>query len=320
MNTPQLGDWMPIRIYEQGGQFWVDWCYWAQQRFGEPFFEQTVARRLRQPFNLLFRQQTPIETLAELQAQTPGLPPTGFIFHMSRCGSTLLAQLLAALPCNIVISEAGPIDAVLRSRWGDPQITDEQRIGWLRSLLSAFARPRHAQERHLFVKFDSWHTLALPLIQRAFPDVPWIFLYRDPGQVLASHARQPGAQMVPGRLDPQWLGLDDNRLEHGRLDEYCARVLTRICGAALQYHNQNGRFVHYRQLPGAVWLELAQHFRVEYSAAEIVCMRQTAQFDAKTPGLFFVEANSSTTRAAATALGPFAEQWLLPIYAALEAS
>jgi hypothetical protein len=268
---------------------------------------------------LLFRQQTPIETLSELQAQAPGLPPTGFIFHMSRCGSTLAAQLLAALPRHIVISEAGPIDAVLRSGWDNPRITDEQRIDWLRGLLSALARPRHPEERHFFVKFDSWHTLALPLIQRAFPDVPWIFLYRDPGQVLASHARQPGAQMVPGLLDSRWLGLGGEPLGQITLDEYCARVLARICGATLQYQNKAARFIHYRQLPSAVWLELAQHFQVDYSASEIACMRQAAQFDAKTPGLFFVEDRGRKTRTTTTALDQLAEQWLMPIYTALEA-
>lgn len=319
MNRAQLADWMPIRIYTEGGQRWVDWCYWSEQRFVEPFFAQTIERALRRPFNLLFRQQTPIETLSELQAQAPGLPPTGFIFHMSRCGSTLVAQLLAALPHNIVISEAGPIDAVLRSGWDDPQITDEQRIDWLRGLLSAFARRRHPEERHFFVKFDSWHTLALPLIQRAFPDVPWIFLYRDPGQVLASHARQPGAQMVPGLLDPHWLGLGSEPVEKSTLDEYGARVLARICGATLQYQNQTARFIHYRQLPSAVWLEIAQHFQVDYSASEIACMRQTAQFDAKTPGLFFVKDNAPKTPTTTTALAQLAEQWLTPLYTALEA-
>ena len=173
---------------------------------------------------------TPLDALAELQAADPGLPPTGFIFHMSRCGSTLVAQLLAALPQNIVISEAGPVDAVLRANWYDPNITSAQRIAWLRALLSAYARPRHG-EQHFYVKFDSWHTLELPLIQAAFPDVPWIFLYRDPVQVLVSHQRQRGSQMVPDLLPPQWLGLDPPALGPG-IVRWIPRRIWRPCAAA----------------------------------------------------------------------------------------
>jgi hypothetical protein len=125
--------------------------------------------------------------------------------------------------------------------------------------------------------------------------------------------------MVPGLLAPHWLGLDGNDLANVTLDEYCARVLAQICGAALQQHNQAARLLHYRQLPSVAWTELAQHFRVDYCAAEIDCMRQAAQFDAKTPGLFFAEASSRKLDRVPTALSQLAEQWLRPVYAALEA-
>src|SRR5439155_24789392 len=146
--------------------------------------------------------QTPIEVLAELQAAEPGIPPTGFIFHMSRCGSTLISQMLAALPQNVVVSEAGPVDAVLRARFQAPDLPEREQIGWLQGIVSALGRRRTGEESHFFVKLDAWHTLDLPLIQRAFPDVPWLFLYRNPVEVMVSHARQPGSQLVPGMLPP----------------------------------------------------------------------------------------------------------------------
>ena len=61
-----------------------------------------------------------IDVLLEWQEQSPGLPPSGFIFHMSRCGSTLAARMLAASPRNIVLSEADPIDYVLRAPCATP--------------------------------------------------------------------------------------------------------------------------------------------------------------------------------------------------------
>lgn len=36
------------------------------------------------------------------------LEPTGFVFHMSRCGSTLTANLMGSSPYNLVYSESKP--------------------------------------------------------------------------------------------------------------------------------------------------------------------------------------------------------------------
>ena len=44
--------------------------------------------------------------LLDQAAAEPGIDPTGFIFHLARCGSTLVSQMLAALPEHIVLSEA----------------------------------------------------------------------------------------------------------------------------------------------------------------------------------------------------------------------
>src|SRR2546430_2644461 len=132
----------------------------------------------------------------------PPVRPSGFIFHMSRCGSTLLTQMLAALAHNIVISEASPIDAVVRAPHVRPALSDDQHALWLRWMIGALGQPRSGNERHYFIKLDCWHTLALPLFRRAFPDVPWGFLYRDPVEVLVSQLRMPGPQIIPRMLGP----------------------------------------------------------------------------------------------------------------------
>src|SRR4051812_22673696 len=109
----QLQYWIPIRLYRRDDEPTIDWCHFGERSFSDPFFSQTVERCLRSPFNLLFRHQTSIEVLEEVTAAYPGVPPTGFIFHVSRCGSTLVSQMLASLPRNIVISEASIIDSAI---------------------------------------------------------------------------------------------------------------------------------------------------------------------------------------------------------------
>ncbi len=311
-------DWVPMRVYWLGRQPMVDWCFIGQARFTDPFFDQTVERALRDPFSLLFRQQTPLETLGELADAEPTVQPAGFIFHMSRCGSTLISQMLAALPQNIVISEAGPVDSILRANWRDPEIGDAARIAWLRALIAAYGRKRSGREQHLYIKFDSWHTLCLDLVRRAFPGVPWIFLYRNPVEVMASHRRMTGAQMVPGNLPPGFLGIDIAALPEMSLQEYCARVLERICGAAVAHQDKMARLYNYRQLPEVVWSDLLAHFHVAYSPSEVERMREVARLDAKNPSLPFADDSAAKVRAATAEMHELAERWLLPLYEQLE--
>lgn len=106
--------WVPIRVVESSTPPEVEWCHLGTERFTDPFFQQTIERRLRDPFPLLFRRRSPLDDLSARAVEHPGLAPSGFVFHMSRCGSTLVAQMFAALATTVVISEADPIDAVLR--------------------------------------------------------------------------------------------------------------------------------------------------------------------------------------------------------------
>jgi gluconate kinase len=310
--------WVPIRIYRRDDGLWVDWCYLGEARFSDPFFDMTIEKCLRSPFNQLFRPSTPIATFGAGNADETTLPPTGFIFHMSRCGSTLVSQMLAALPQNIVISEASPIDAVLRSNEGRPEVSDDLRILWLQRLMRMLGQRRG--ERNFFVKFDCWHVLELPLLRKAFPSVPWIFLYRDPIEVLVSQLKMRSAQMVPGIVAPALFGIEAATVVGKPAAEYCARVLAAICDAALKHLRLGGgMLVNYGELPEAVEAVILPHFQVGCTSAEVATMAEAAKFDAKTPSLPFVQDASAKKRGATDTVRATAETWLGPLYRELEA-
>lgn len=319
LDATLLAGWTPINVHWQDAHLTIDWCRLGELRFTDPFFEQTVARALRDPARLLFRRQTPVEILEDLPTVRPGLPPTGFIFHLSRCGSTLLAQMLAALDRTIVLSEAPPLDEILRAHLRDPRVTRARRIAWLRGLVSAFAQPRRGDESQFFIKFDSWHTLELPLIAEAFPDVPWIFLYRDPVEVLVSHHRLRGMQMIPGVIDPRFFGLDPAAVAAMSLDEYGACVLARIAVAALaQARTGHVRLVNFRQLPAVLGESLGGFFRVNWSPADLARMRAAAQFEAKNPTVTHQDDSAAKQRAASGEIRRLAEVWLAGVHGQLE--
>jgi hypothetical protein len=296
----------------------LDWCRLDGRRFIEPFFDETISACLQRPFNQLFRRLTSIDTVLEWQELRPGVPPTGFIFHMSRCGSTLAAQMLAAVARQIVLSEADPIDAVLKATQRNANIAEADRRAWLRAIVSALGQRRCGDETRLVIKFESWHVLDLALIRAAFPGVPWIFLYRDPVEVLVSQARLRGRTMSLGPLTPCLLGLDPMTARRIQPDEYCARILARICQSALDHHRDGGLLINYRELPEAVWSSIADFFGIAITSAEAERMRELAQFDAKKPRLPFNTDGDQKQRQATERIREAAAFWLEPAYRQLE--
>jgi hypothetical protein len=314
-------NWIPIRIYPRGTSRLIDWCYMGSERFTDPFFDITVTRLFRDPFNLVFRHQTPIEFLGEVAEVDPGIPPAGFIFHMSRCGSTLAAQMFASLERNIVLSEPSPVDSVLRANAFNPAVTDEQRATWLRWLLMAYGRKRTDAERHYFVKFDSWTTLEMGLILDAFPDVPWVFLYRDPLEVMVSQMNQRGAQMIPGAIGQLLPGFTLTDIMQMQPEEYCARVLAAFCETALRHSARSGGLlVNYTQMPGAVTSLITGHFNVSYSGDDVTKMNAAAGFNSKAPQRNFTPDSKAKRESAGETVKNMAEKWAYPVYEQLEAS
>jgi len=287
--APSLEGWIPFRIHTRADPPSVDWCHMGSERFTAPFFSDTLQRCLRKPFNQLFLQTTSVDVLRERAGSHPGLTPTAFIFHGSRCGSTLLAQMAAALPQTVVLSEAPPIDHVLNAA-----LDEERKIDWLRATMSALGQTRAGDERHLVVKLDAWHVHHLPLVERAYPAVPRVFLYRDPVAVMASQLRMAGLHMVPGMLDPSLAGLDPAAAVQLGREEYIGRMLGMLYAAAADHAaNRRVTLMNYSEFPeraaaqAMAWCEPAD----VTDARER--LRHVAQFDAKTPSLTFEAAPAS---------------------------
>ena len=317
MKFADFAGWIPIQVCWHQAQPTVEWSYLGDIRFTEPFFDQTIERSFQHPFNLLFRRQTSLAALTELQTIQPGIAPTGFIFHLSRCGSTLVAQMLASLPQAIVISEAGPIDAVLHPR-GQTTITPDDQRRWLQGMVHALGQQRTGNEKYYFIKFDSWHTLDLALIREAFPNTPWIFIYRDPVEVMVSNLKQPSAQMIPAAVGTGLPGLDLSSRLQITPEEYCARVLARFCQAVLEHHHPGALLVNYCQLPEFVGSTLLDFFQINYTSADIERMRHVSQFDTKKPDRKFANDTPSKNQLATDLIRQMANRWLSELYVRLE--
>jgi hypothetical protein len=316
MAAVDLAGWTPVRVYANRGEPVVEWAL-VDGPFAAPFFEQTANHAMQQPFNAAFARRTPIAALEERHRSAPGLAPAGFIFHMSRCGSTLVSQTLGELSSTIVLSEPQPLDAILRLRGATPAVSDETCVGWLRAMTSALGQPCAAEQR-LFVKFNAWHVRELPLIARAFPGVPWIFTFREPRDVVRSQQRSPGAEFIAGSMNPALLGLAADDLQALSPDEYGIRALAGFCEAALHAKDiGRGAFVDYAELPDAALSAVPVFFGISPTPFETARMRDAAFRDAKNPAQMFRKRPREPLPADVERL---IERWLDAPYAALRAA
>jgi hypothetical protein len=306
--------WVPVRFLYSGREPLVDWCWLGSDRFIDPFFDHTIEAAQAKPFNRLFMHRTPMDELGRWYRESPGMEPSGFIFHMSRCGSTLVSRMLAAPEENVVISEAGPLDRLARA-FAIPESTREQ---WLRWMVSALGQKRGGRETRYFIKFDSPTVLALPFIRRAFPAVPWIFLYRNPEEVLVSHLREPAAAMSRGTITDicaaDVIGAPWAEIASMSAEEYAARVVGQLCRSAVTGMDARGLAVNYTQLPEAVCGEIERHFGVAFSPDEIERMRDLATYHAKRPRQRFEADGQSKRLEVSDPVREAAARWIWPHY------
>ena len=138
------------------------------------------------------------------RAASLGCIPSGLVFHQSRCGSTLVANMLAVAPGAVSYSEANPVmEAVYTLQRA--KLSHVQMVRLMRVVIAAMGRPIAAQRAGaprpssgvpadwqpsaLYLKLQSTMSLHVGLLREAFPSVPWAFVHRQPLEVLASLLR-----------------------------------------------------------------------------------------------------------------------------------
>ncbi|MGO9559128.1 MAG: GNAT family N-acetyltransferase [Acidimicrobiales bacterium] len=291
--------WLPIHVLAHGGNPSVEWFDAGVAPLTLPFFVQEFHRAQHRNGNSPkrpWRRTGPLSELLDETDRAPGLAPSGFVFHMSRCGSTLLSQMLAADADHLVLSEPPAVDQVLRT-WRNSSLGCEERQAALRAVLSVLGRPRHG-ERRLFVKFDAWHATMLPVLIHAFPQTPWVFLHRDPVEVLVSLERSTPAFMVAGGAPTGAFGFDLAEAVRMSPDEHAVAVVAAICRAARNNLDDRGMFVAYEDLPGALG-EVLTHFKLDADPERVARMEAASMWNTKSPTLPFV-ADGPAKQAAAS--------------------
>jgi len=232
MASPTPADfhnWLPLRLFEKEGNLFLEWIYLWDVRFTKPFFDETLTM-CKMADSMKGDEQkgkriTPIDFLSEVAAATEPVAPSLFIFHTSRCGSTLTTQVLSIDNENRVYAEYAVVDAILRASVNGQPIAEERRKAWLKNLVRIMGQQRFAGEKRLIVKLDSWHFGFHSLIRELFPDTPFAILFREPEPILRSNSKLWGMQFIPEIVPPSLFNLEFDPLSQLSLELYADRVL-----------------------------------------------------------------------------------------------
>jgi len=233
----------------------------------------------------------------------PDTAPAGLIFHVARCGSTLISQLLKEHDNLVVYAEPLP-----PHKWPRHEL-----VAALQSLGDAFAR--HARKPYV-LKFSSWNTLFCDILAEAFPDSPWVLSLRDPVEVGVSLLGQPpgwlrdsaeSSGQLSGFVDPDGVSKSP--------EEFVARLYGAFCKTAGRLDTSRGKLVAYQALPAAVWEIVAPHFSLSIDNRQRERMVQAARINSKAPigkASEFTRDDAMKQMAASTALRQAIESFARP--------
>ena len=280
---PDLKGWLPVDAVVVDGRPGLRWMEMADVSLSEPFFQQTVDRAKIEKRGELF---TEFDVLPQLEKVLESVPPTGFIFHSSRCGSTLVANACRAVTNSIVLSEANAIDKLIARFFTDAPhdgVKSALYSVFIRGVVHALGQRRRGNEQHLFIKFACTSFAQLERITRIWPNVPWIFLYRDPIETIVSNVNDP----------PTWLTDDDWRVLASitgttpgevaamTLEERCARSIGSFYSRAFALANDQSLLINYKQLSVSVLANVLKFFKASPSSQELEAIARASGVYAK---------------------------------------
>lgn len=276
---------------------------------------------------------------ASTASQTKVLNFTGAVFHESRCGSTLVANLLSAVePAqHRVYSESSPpLKALYQVCGADySRCSLAMAAAVLQDVVYLMSRTDNLQEERVFFKIQSAGSRNLPVFTKAFPNTPYLFVYREPVQVMMSHLKQGirHANCVRDRKSPP-VSVQDvvskytPHLHAARLEpeHYCAAHLASITETIVQHLTiAMGQTVNYADLTPTLYQSVLPRWLhvLQLSQAQLQRLTAVASVYSKNRGGNRVQGEFQSDSAqkeetASAVVRSAANLYLFPSYVKLE--
>ncbi len=257
--------------------------------------------------------------LEEWESRTSPAPilPSGFIFHMSRCGSTLLSQMLAELEGHRVVAEPQAVSQyLLLTGSGEIEFCPKE----FRQLVAQFMPAAKQNQQKVFFKFSSWNIWFLAEILKAFPKVPWVFVGRDPLEVLVSNFKKASLPLrwyrKQAHLLNRYFQLPNKQINTGDEQYFFSWVITQYLEKVGHHLSSKGQLIRYDQLPAEGLDLLCTHFGLSLNKRERQQMLRRSQYYSKStdPSKAFVADGAAKRAQANPALRQICRTTLDPLW------
>jgi len=223
------------------------------------------------------------------------IPPSVVVFHESRCGSTVVSNMLAAMAPHHsrVYSEALPPIKALQFCEYRENCIPSLHYELIHDVFYLMGRTYRAEEeQYVTYKIHAPGVRSIEAFTRAMPGSSWMFLYRNPVEVITSHLegsvadqtvfdmktpeclRDYGSKVQPLLL-MEIVSAERRFIDSLSKEEYCAAYLATLCESAIrEYERAEGSmtkrlFLNYENLPDKIWDSVLPHLGLELSGKRI---------------------------------------------------
>ncbi len=287
-----LKNWIPYKVVLENDVILIHWLFVSDHFFSAPFFDETIGRCKSHPYNSTgYRSVSSPESMIEWARTFPERIPSAFIFHISRCGSTLLSQLIGSDKKYLVLSEVPFFDEILRLPYRlkgvDPELTEKM----LHAGIKIVGQNRSGLEHNLFIKTDSWHIFFHEQIRRLYPFSPFILLYRSPDAVIRSHKKLQGIHTVQGQIEPDVFGFTGQEIEGLLPDMYTSKVLEKYLSAFedVMEKDKQTLLLDYKYGAMKMMAMISDHLKINWEENHLKEMERRSKFHSKRPNDNFTE-------------------------------
>jgi hypothetical protein len=279
--------WLPLRFEFDRTGVAVRWINFSRQSLSEPFFAQTI-RHLRSTVPAANERLTNLSEMLEKAASVPSTLPAGVIFHVSRCGSTLVANAMKSGGDCVVLSESRPVGMLLQPGLFENSLFPPEGHEAARKLLMEAVINLYSSAfgEKVIIKCQSAVLLHLSLARSIWPTVPFLILIRDPVEVMVSNLAKPAGwvrSMHRASDSKAFFGLTHSQIQKMSIEEYCAHGLGEFFRATIQATDENCRIVDYEQLDFTLIDQIAQWFGVRSVNKESSNLHEELRIYAKDP-------------------------------------
>jgi hypothetical protein len=271
------GHWLPYAYHAKSRS--IHWCL-TEGHATEPFQDEYISRcRQKILLNQIVQPRTSLDGLSfQYQSQfIAKVQPAGFIFHLSRCGSTLVSGCFSELDSSCIFSESPVLTSILL----DDNLTSAQQQTYLQQLIDLQAGV-FPERTNIIVKWNAWDIFRWDLIRTIYPKVPVLFLVRNPLDILASHQRSVGRHMSGDLSMVAFHPVFSMANKTVSLLDYRIHVLQSLLFEMRQHYSQpEVRFLDYRLMNAESMVDIAHHFNLQIKPIEYSKMQERMRFHSK---------------------------------------